>query len=553
MRQPVILIIDDNDDSRLAIRAALRKKNYILLEAQNAEDGLRVIARQKPDLVIMDVIMPKMSGYEALKHIKANEETNKIPVLIVTALGSMDEKIIALEAGADGLFSKPFDRVHLIEEIETLITLYRNKLQIIEKKDSLDNVLHRQSEELVHYYYTDALTMLPNRSQLIKDIKNVNEFSSLILIDIDSFKDIVYFYGHEIGDVCLKRFASKLKYALEGDNYTHYRVAGDVFAILIKKCKGINYLSDLINNLIEDTRLSYVHCQIHEIHIRLTIGGSMFQSELLISAEKALKMAKKRNKSMLIYHETFHEHLSYEQNIYWINKIKDAIHHDNIYPFFQPIINNKTNKIEKYECLVRIIDRDGTIHLPIKFLEISQKSRNYASITKTMIEKAFKKLENTAYEFSINLSAKDMIDSDITEYIYDKLENYSGRNRVIFELLESEGIENYDDVYAFIEKVKTYGCKIAIDDFGSGYSNFIHLLKLKVDIIKIDGSLIRDLDHDKNAQIIVKTIIEFANNLNILTVAEFVHSEAIQEIVKKLNVDFSQGYYLGQPQHEILD
>ena len=169
-----------------------------------------------------------------------------------------------------------------------------------------------------------------------------------------------------------------------------------------------------------------------------------------------------------------------------------------------------------------------------------------------MIEKSFKQFENSDCQFSINLSAKDMVDSEMTEYIYGRLKSFSGCDRVIFELLESEGVQNYNSVYAFISKVKEYGCQIAIDDFGSGYSNFIHLLRLKVDIIKIDGSLVRDLDRDENAQIMVQTIVDFAKKLGILTVAEFVHSEPISRIVKDLGVDYSQGYFIGEPKKEVL-
>jgi diguanylate cyclase (GGDEF)-like protein len=553
LKQPIILIVDDNDDSRLTIRAALRKKNYALLEAKSGEEGVLIANEQNPDLIIMDVMMPGIGGYEALRQIKMGETTKHIPVLIVTALGSMDERIVALEAGAEGLLAKPFDKVQLVEQIEILIGFYQSQstTQITQQKERIDKVLHRQSEELIHYYYTDSLTGLSNRSQLIKDINNVQN-TSLILIDIDRFKDIVYFYGHEIGDMCLKAFTLKMKQMLDSTNYNHYRISGDIFAVLIKKCSGAEALNALMKRLNSEMDVFYFNCKEHEIHFKATIGASMFAQELLMSAEKALKTAKATNKNMLLYDEESEEFRSYEQNIFWTNKITEAISSDQIVPFYQPIINNKTNKIEKYECLVRIIDNDETVHSPIKFLDISKKSRNYAAITKNVVEKSFKEFENTRYEFSINLSAKDMIDNEITNYIYTQLENFKGCNRVIFELLESEGIENYDDVYAFIEKVKEYGCKIAIDDFGSGYSNFIHLLKLKVDIIKIDGTLIRDLDSDENAQIIVKTIVDFANKLNILTVAEFVHSDFIQHRVKELGVDYSQGYYFGQPKREIV-
>nr|WP_297890535.1 EAL domain-containing protein [Sulfurihydrogenibium sp.] len=121
-----------------------------------------------------------------------------------------------------------------------------------------------------------------------------------------------------------------------------------------------------------------------------------------------------------------------------------------------------------------------------------------------------------------------------------------------FEILESEGIENYEDVSGFIKEVKSYGSKIAIDDFGSGYSNFAHMLKLDVDYLKIDSSLIKNIHQDKNSQIIVQTIVGFAKKLGIKTIAEFVHNREVFEKVRELGVDYSQGYYIGEPKPEIV-
>lgn len=554
MREPIILIVDDNFDSRLAIRAALRKKNYAFLEAENAQDGIDIATEHSPDLIIMDIMMPQIDGYEALRKIKENEILKKIPVLIITALNSMNEKIIALENGAKCLLSKPFNRNHLIEQVEALVGFNNDSSsvkEIAEQKENLNKVLQRQRKELIRYFYTDALTGLANRSRLIKDIGEGDNLS-LFLIDIDGFRDIVYFYGDDAADECLKYFTLKIKEFLKGDNYAYYRISGDMFAVLVRDCRDAQEFKEIMRDFMEKMIKVKFHYQEHNIHFRFTLGASMFEKELLMSAEKALKTAKASNKAMLLYDEQSEEFHTYEQNIFWIKKIVEAIASDNIVPFYQPIVNSKTLKIEKYECLVRIVEDDGTIHAPVKFLEISKKSKHYAAITKNVIEKSFREFENNSCQFSINLSAKDMIDDEISEYIYERLENFSGCSRVIFELLESEGIENYTAVYSFIKRVKEYGCQIAIDDFGSGYSNFIHLLRLNVDIIKIDGSLIRDLDKDENAQIMVKTIVDFAKKLGILTVAEFVHCESVYSIVKESGVDYSQGYFIGKPDKSIL-
>lgn len=156
-------------------------------------------------------------------------------------------------------------------------------------------------------------------------------------------------------------------------------------------------------------------------------------------------------------------------------------------------------------------------------------------------------LETTPHQYSINLSVDDIFDKTTKQFLLNKLRSTSHAKRMIFELLESEGIENYHEVSAFIAEVKEFGCRIAIDDFGTGYSNFAHILRLDVDILKIDGSLIRNIDTDANAQTILTAVTEFSKHLNLKTVAEFVHSEAVYEKCKALGIDYLQGYYLGEP------
>ena len=133
---------------------------------------------------------------------------------------------------------------------------------------------------------------------------------------------------------------------------------------------------------------------------------------------------------------------------------------------------------------------------------------------------------------------------EIFKFILEKLKNSKASKRVIFELLESDAIEEFKRVERFISEVKRYGAKIAIDDFGSGYSNFGYLTKMSADFIKIDGSLIKDMDVDNNAFIVVETIVQFAKKLGIKTIAEFVHSSTVMDKVKEMGIDYSQGYHI---------
>jgi EAL domain-containing protein (putative c-di-GMP-specific phosphodiesterase class I) len=196
--------------------------------------------------------------------------------------------------------------------------------------------------------------------------------------------------------------------------------------------------------------------------------------------------------------------------------------------------------------LVRLEDDDKLIS-PYFFLDISKKTKHYTNITKTMIKKTFEMFKDRDVEFSINLTIQDILNEQIKIYLFEMIESYNMGNRVIFEIVESESIQNFQDVINFINEVRYFGCKIAIDDFGTGYSNFEYLLKIKADYIKIDGSMIKNIDTDTDAQIVVSTIVDFAKKMGVKTIAEFVENEAIYNKIVELGVDYSQGYYFSTP------
>jgi EAL domain-containing protein (putative c-di-GMP-specific phosphodiesterase class I) len=237
----------------------------------------------------------------------------------------------------------------------------------------------------------------------------------------------------------------------------------------------------------------------------------------------------------------------YEENIKWTSKLREAIEEDRIVPYFQPIVNTATGSIERYEALIRMHDNVGKPVSPYYFLEISKKAKLYGTLTKTMFAKTLKMFENSKYPVAFNISTEDILNESVKEFILARTEESMRKCKIIFEIVESDGIENYEEVSNFIAEVKKYGAQIAIDDFGTGYSNFEHLIKLKVDYIKIDGSLIKNMLKDKNSMVVVETIVDFASKLEIKTVAEFVESKEIAEAVNNMGIDYSQGYYFSEP------
>lgn len=167
------------------------------------------------------------------------------------------------------------------------------------------------------------------------------------------------------------------------------------------------------------------------------------------------------------------------------------------------------------------------------------------------MDKSFEMFEDSDYEFNINISGEDIMNGEVFNYIIDKLKTSKAASRVTFELLESEAIQDFKKVERFINEVKRYGAKIAIDDFGSGYSNFAYLTKMRIDYIKIDGSLIKNIDVDRPSLLVVETIVDFAKKLGVKTIAEYVYSSVIMDKVKNLGIDYAQGFYIDEPSIDI--
>jgi diguanylate cyclase (GGDEF)-like protein len=394
--------------------------------------------------------------------------------------------------------------------------------------------------------YTDSLTGLKNRAALLEDKKSSK---ALILINIDRFSQINDLFGEKFGNRVLIAFSRLLKQNLQTHkNCEVYRLSGDEFVILSDE-KNTKKLTNNIAQLVKYINNKPLEIDEQEIALHITVGISTEDpKQLLPTANMALKAARRSKKSVIFYTEDISLNEEYENNIRWIKEIKEAIKEDRIVLFYQPIMDNESNKISKYETLIRLIDKRGNIIEPNRFLEIAKKSKLYKKLTKIVIKKSFEAFKENDFEFSINLTIDDVLDKKITKMIEATLQNNDISHRVIFEIVESESIENFEKVEEFINMVKSYGCKIAIDDFGTGYSNFEHLMRLQADFIKIDGSIIREIVHNKRSEIITSVIVAFAKKMQIKTIAEYVENEDIHNKLIELGVNKSQGYYFDKPQ-----
>jgi len=365
----------------------------------------------------------------------------------------------------------------------------------------------------------DNLTGLPNRYSFEEDVKRVgNPF--FILINIDDFRSINDLYGTRAGDYVLKELADLLRSIVPEElGGKVYRLGADDFGILFD-----------------------------EISISVTAGIST-KHPLIETADIALKHSQRTRRSkIVVYSYEIDNKKQIERNLKLIRALKNAISGDRVVPYYQPIMNNLTGKIEKYEALMRVIDDNGSILDVEDILTIAKEAKLYGQLTKIILHKTFMYFRDKEYDFSVNISLEDIVNKSTREYIYSVIEEFKEVSyRLTFEILESEEVKDYEEFSSFIKRIKEYGVKIAIDDFGSGYSNFSYLINKDIDYFKIDGSLIKNIHKDTNARLVVETIVSFAKKANIKTIAEFVNSKEVFEAVKEIGIDYSQGYYVGVP------
>lgn len=405
---------------------------------------------------------------------------------------------------------------------------------------------------------SDKLTGLKKEEALLEDLKlkDSNENIILCILNLSYFREINTLFGYTVGDKLIKAFAKRL---VENE-YLCYRLHGDEFAIvhyddaeLLEIDVFINYLFNLICDKAFDVDGNQIYLTINAGVAILKKFDTEPKTSLFENAYIALKYAKDRKIQYAFYNDKLIENKENIYSYYWKEKILTAIEKNNITAFYQPIVNNTTLYPDKYEALIRIRDSENIYISPYNFMMSSKKYGLYNHLSKLMIIKVFKRLTETEAEISVNISINDIKNISTMKLLINKLNDCSREisERLVFEILESEGIESYSEIHEFIEMVKKYGCKIAIDDFGSGYSNLTQLIDLHIDYIKIDGSIIKKIEFDSNSQYIVKLLVDFAKRLGIKTIAEYVSTREIFEKVRELGVDYSQGYYFSEPQKKI--
>jgi EAL domain-containing protein (putative c-di-GMP-specific phosphodiesterase class I) len=260
-----------------------------------------------------------------------------------------------------------------------------------------------------------------------------------------------------------------------------------------------------------------------------------------------MNRARQQHVAVLAYDSSWRERQKYQQAQEWLEKIRDALVEDRIEPVFQPIFNPKTQQIEKYECLVRMREHSGALIAPGVFMDAIKHTREYFRLSKVMFERSCAYFAHRTERFTLNLAEDDFIHPEHLQALCQIIERYDVGSRVTIEVLESEEISSYEQMRQALKAFKNLGCQVAIDDFGSGYSNFAHIKGLSADVIKIDGSLIQLMHRDKSQEGVVIGLIEFGHQMGLNVIAEFVSTPVLVARLSEMGVDGIQGYAISPP------
>jgi len=529
-----ILIADDEPTNRLVAKLALSKEGYNLIEATNGEEAVKLANEHHPDVILMDAVMPKMDGFKAIKKIKENLELENIPILMITALDSKEDKVKAFNSGANDYLNKPFDMQELILRVRSFVQM--RELYIKNLKARIDPTYK-----------------LPN-IQSFRERLEKSFYPTGLFFQIRDFENISYLYGIEGSKIIVKNLLDRLMNNCEINKKEIFVLAEDRFLVYWER---------------EDEcpleELEYFTKKLYKSVNKQTFGGGLFQSDLKINVAAnrikenfiqvgilALKDIVKKNIPYVIADNIYQEMTkNIETTMKMISYIDKAIDEDRIIPVYQAIMDSKTQQVKKYECLVRIKKEDGSLMSPFFFLDIAKQSDQYPEITKIMIEKTFKFMKDKDCDFSINLSSLDMEDSDTLNFLFEKLEEYKVNDRLVIELLEDEAIHNFDLVVNFIKNIKKTGVRIAIDDYGSGYSNLERIFQFEPDFLKIDGSIIKGITTDETKLAIAKSAVFLSKELGIKTIGEFIADKDLFDKAMEIEIDFLQGYHISEPLEDI--
>lgn len=549
-----VLLVEDSEDDALLLVRELRKGGYELQSHRvyNAADLEAALARFDWDLIITDHNLPGFGSAAALAIIKRGGVD--LPVIIVSGSIGEDVAVAAMKEGAHDYIMK--------DNLTRLVPAVDRELREAENRHA-----HRRAQETIQRLaFHDALTGLVNRHEFEARLKRALASTgeglghALLYLDLDQFKIINDTCGHTAGDALLRQLAVVLRGPIR-DVDTLARLGGDEFGILLHGCSldHAQEVAERILQIIKEFRYTWQH---KTFTIGASIGLVMIEdpsqtlSDVLRDADMACYAAKDKGRSRVhVYHSDDAELRQRHGEMEWVARLNRAIEENRFELYRQRIVPLQPGGTRHHEFLLRLRGDDDTLIPPGAFLPAAERYNLMPALDRWVLRHALALLTRlydpaTIREvFFINLSGATLSDDQFGAFAIQQLKDYGLPPAAVgFEITETAVIANLASALDFIRQVKECGCRVALDDFGSGLSSFSYLKTIPADYLKIDGSFILGMLDDPMDRAIVDAINRIGHVAGLKTVAEFVESEAMKQRLVELGVDYAQGYAIHSPE-----